>query len=66
MDGIPIGRKVNLGAYDSYERLSLAVKELFHGFLEGAKSLISLNETSTYIQFRAFNLCAFTTQNCNL
>jgi auxin-responsive protein IAA len=32
MDGIPIGRKVDLGAYDSYERLSLHVKELFHGF----------------------------------
>jgi len=37
MDGIPIGRKVNLAAYDSYERLSLAVKELFQGFLEGKK-----------------------------
>jgi hypothetical protein len=35
MDGIPIGRKVDLTAYDSYERLSVAVKELFHGFLEG-------------------------------
>ena len=37
MDGIPIGRKVNLAAYDSYERLSLAVKDLFQGFLEGTK-----------------------------
>lgn len=34
MDGIPIGRKVDLAACDSYERLSLAVKDLFHGFLE--------------------------------
>lgn len=41
MDGIPIGRKVNLAAYDSYERLSLAVKELFQGFLAGTKSIIS-------------------------
>ncbi|OEL20029.1 Auxin-responsive protein IAA6 [Dichanthelium oligosanthes] len=37
MDGIPIGRKVDLAAYDSYERLSLAVKELFQGFLEAQK-----------------------------
>ncbi|PAN28603.1 hypothetical protein PAHAL_5G165000 [Panicum hallii] len=41
MDGIPIGRKVNLAAYDSYERLSLAVKELFQGFLEAQKDLSS-------------------------
>lgn len=34
MDGIPIGRKVDLAACDSYERLSLAVKDLFHGFLQ--------------------------------
>ncbi|CAO2182941.1 unnamed protein product [Urochloa humidicola] len=39
MDGIPIGRKVDLAAYDSYERLSLAVKELFHGFLQAQKDL---------------------------
>ncbi|CAL4954638.1 unnamed protein product [Urochloa decumbens] len=39
MDGVPIGRKVNLAAYDSYEKLSLAVKELFHGFLQGQKDL---------------------------
>ncbi|XP_048564345.1 auxin-responsive protein IAA6-like [Triticum urartu] len=34
MDGIPIGRKVDLAACDSYGRLSLAVKDLFHGFLQ--------------------------------
>ena len=33
MDGIPIGRKVDLKAYDSYEKLSLAVDELFRGLL---------------------------------
>lgn len=33
MDGIPIGRKVNLKAYDSYEKLSHAVDELFRGLL---------------------------------
>ncbi|KAL6616044.1 hypothetical protein ACP70R_038314 [Stipagrostis hirtigluma subsp. patula] len=37
MDGIPIGRKVDLAAYDSYEKLLVAAKELFHGFLEAQK-----------------------------
>lgn len=35
MDGIPIGRKVDLKAYDSYEKLSYAVDELFRGLLAG-------------------------------
>lgn len=35
MDGIPIGRKVDLKAYDNYEKLSLGVKELFLGLLAG-------------------------------
>ncbi|KAM0879127.1 hypothetical protein ACQ4PT_034449 [Festuca glaucescens] len=38
MDGIPIGRKVNLTAYDSYQNLSSAVEELFRGFLEGSSA----------------------------
>ncbi|XP_009606564.1 auxin-responsive protein IAA26-like [Nicotiana tomentosiformis] len=33
MDGIPIGRKVDLKAYDSYDKLSSAVDELFRGLL---------------------------------
>ncbi|XP_068641640.1 auxin-responsive protein IAA26-like [Aristolochia californica] len=33
MDGVPIGRKVDLKAYDSYEKLSCAVDELFRGLL---------------------------------
>ncbi|XP_015902428.2 auxin-responsive protein IAA26 isoform X1 [Ziziphus jujuba] len=33
MDGVPIGRKVDLKAYDSYEKLSSAVDELFRGLL---------------------------------
>ncbi|XP_020088677.1 auxin-responsive protein IAA16-like isoform X1 [Ananas comosus] len=37
MDGIPIGRKVDLKAYDSYEKLSLAVDELFRGLLAAQK-----------------------------
>lgn len=33
MDGVPIGRKVDLNAYDSYEKLSSAVDKLFRGLL---------------------------------
>lgn len=33
MDGVPIGRKVDLKAYDTYEKLSIAVDELFTGLL---------------------------------
>ncbi|XP_015070186.1 auxin-responsive protein IAA26 [Solanum pennellii] len=33
MDGIPIGRKVDLKAYDSYHKLSSAVDQLFRGLL---------------------------------
>ncbi|PON88540.1 AUX/IAA protein [Trema orientale] len=33
MDGVPIGRKVDLKAFDSYEKLSSAVDELFRGLL---------------------------------
>lgn len=35
MDGIPIGRKVDLKAYDSYDKLSSAVDQLFKGLLAG-------------------------------
>lgn len=33
MAGIPIGRKVDLSAYDSYQKLSVAVDQLFRGLL---------------------------------
>ncbi|XP_076898352.1 auxin-responsive protein IAA26-like [Bidens hawaiensis] len=33
MDGVPIGRKVDLNAYDSYQKLSIAVDQLFRGLL---------------------------------
>ncbi|GMI93769.1 indole-3-acetic acid inducible 26, phytochrome-associated protein 1 [Hibiscus trionum] len=33
MDGVPIGRKVDLKAHDSYEKLSTAVDQLFRGLL---------------------------------
>ncbi|KAF4362139.1 hypothetical protein F8388_023991 [Cannabis sativa] len=38
MDGVPIGRKVDLKAYDSYNKLSSAVDELFRGLLAGDSS----------------------------
>ncbi|OMO86653.1 AUX/IAA protein [Corchorus olitorius] len=37
MEGIPIGRKVNLTAYNSYEELSLAIHHLFSGLLAAQK-----------------------------
>lgn len=40
MDGVPIGRKVDLKAYDTYEKLSIAVDELFTGLLAGYLFLI--------------------------
>ncbi|GER45014.1 auxin-responsive protein [Striga asiatica] len=43
MDGVPIGRKVDLKAYDSYEKLSYAVDELFRGLL-AAQSDFSVEE----------------------
>lgn len=33
MDGVAIGRKIDLKAYDNYQRLSSAVDELFRGLL---------------------------------
>ncbi|XP_073000069.1 auxin-responsive protein IAA16-like isoform X1 [Typha latifolia] len=41
MEGIPIGRKVDLRAYDSYEKLSLAVHELFRGLLAAQRDPLS-------------------------
>jgi len=37
MDGVPIGRKIDLNAYDSYEKLSLAVDKLFRHLLAAQK-----------------------------
>ncbi|CAD6333152.1 unnamed protein product [Miscanthus lutarioriparius] len=44
MDGIPIGRKINLSAYDNYQKLSSAVKDLFCGFLEAAQKDLACSE----------------------
>ncbi|CAL5439642.1 unnamed protein product [Camellia sinensis] len=38
MDGVPIGRKVDLKAYDSYEKLSSSVDELFRGLLAAQRN----------------------------
>lgn len=35
MEGFPIGRKVDLRAYDSYKKLSVAIDELFGGLVAG-------------------------------
>lgn len=35
MDGVPIGRKVDLNAYDNYEKFSSAVDEPIKGLLAG-------------------------------
>ncbi|XP_062223674.1 auxin-responsive protein IAA7-like [Phragmites australis] len=40
MDGIPIGRKIDLNALDSYEKLSLAVDKLFRGLLAAQQDLL--------------------------
>lgn len=40
MEGVPIGRKVDLKAYDSYQKLSYAIDELFQGLLAGNQSFL--------------------------
>lgn len=45
MDGVPIGRKIDLKAYSSYEKLSCAVDELFRGLLAGYSHLIHFIRT---------------------
>ena len=35
MDSVPIGRKIDLNAYNSYEQLSFGVDKLFRGLLAG-------------------------------
>ncbi|XP_022138828.1 auxin-responsive protein IAA25-like [Momordica charantia] len=40
MDGVPIGRKLNLQAYDSYEKLSAGIDELFHYLLASQRNYL--------------------------
>ncbi|KAL1220163.1 Auxin-responsive protein IAA26 [Cardamine amara subsp. amara] len=39
MDSVPIGRKVDLNAYNSYEQLSFAVDKLFRGLLAAQRDI---------------------------
>lgn len=56
MDGVPIGRKVDLKSIESYEKLSSAVDELFRGLLVGNKDvprhcLFSINLLKLYFAY---------------
>ncbi|CAN6456773.1 unnamed protein product [Victoria cruziana] len=41
MDGVPIGRKIDLGAYDGYQKLFFAVDELFRSLLAAQRDGMS-------------------------
>ncbi|XP_058115342.1 auxin-responsive protein IAA26-like isoform X2 [Magnolia sinica] len=47
MDGVPIGRKVDLKAYDSYEKLSCAVDELFRALLAAQRDSTAAGNQNT-------------------
>ncbi|EPS64485.1 hypothetical protein M569_10297, partial [Genlisea aurea] len=49
MDGVPIGRKIDLKAYDGYEKLSKAVDELFKGLAAQSKSCDDASMESTLV-----------------
>lgn len=53
MDGVPIGRKVDLKAYDSYEGLSSAVDELFRGLLAAQRESVSGGNQSEKVEEKA-------------
>ncbi|WZZ47508.1 hypothetical protein YC2023_043767 [Brassica napus] len=44
MYGVPIGRKVDLSAHNSYEQLSLTVDKLFRGLLAAQRESLSFGE----------------------
>ncbi|KAK2371350.1 auxin-responsive protein IAA26 [Trifolium repens] len=44
MDGVPIGRKIDLNAYHSYQNLSSAVDELFRGLLKAQRDSSACNK----------------------
>lgn len=41
MDGVPIGRKVDLKSFTDYDNLSSAVDELFRGLLAGTFCILA-------------------------
>jgi auxin-responsive protein IAA len=50
MDGIPIGRKINLAAYDSFQKLSSAAEDLFRGFLQGNNQINTIEIQFSFLQ----------------
>ncbi|XVE70991.1 hypothetical protein DITRI_Ditri10aG0114000 [Diplodiscus trichospermus] len=53
MEGIPIGRKVNLKAYNSYEELSLAIDKLFSGLLAAQRDSTATQNENKYEELLA-------------
>lgn len=51
MDGVPIGRKIDLNAFKSYESLSYAIDELFRGLLAGCLLNFQLNKLNYEIKY---------------
>ncbi|GMI81417.1 hypothetical protein HRI_001811000 [Hibiscus trionum] len=58
MEGIPIGRKVNLSAYNSYEELSLAIDELFSGLLAAQRDPPATENESTIKELAKADACS--------
>ncbi|KAK9066218.1 hypothetical protein SSX86_013539 [Deinandra increscens subsp. villosa] len=48
MNGVPIGRKVDLNAYDTYEKLSVAVDQLFRGLLAAQNDTSGCGNNGNY------------------
>ena len=68
MDGVPIGRKVDLNAYDGYEKLCLAVKELFKGFYQGTCffTYLFIKKKQEEEEGTCSMFCCFTNNNMTL
>ncbi|XP_057867639.2 uncharacterized protein LOC131074916 [Cryptomeria japonica] len=47
MDGVPIGRKIDLNAYDSYEKLSQALEDMFKRFVNAQGIMQRPNSNSS-------------------
>ncbi|KAI3915359.1 hypothetical protein MKX01_035618 [Papaver californicum] len=53
MDGVPIGRKVDIKAYDSYEKLSYAVDQLFRCLLAAQRDASSCGIHNKKVEVKA-------------
>ena len=49
MDGVPIGRKVDLSVHNNYDSLSSSVDELFRGLLAGETLLFHCDKMSLFL-----------------